>query len=119
MFESWKVNESKEIHALLKKIDESAYQVFEMSEKSKSIITGTSKIRIKVVKARGLTGFSFFFFLLFLSYLIFFCKIKKNVGKDKTGKSDPYCTIEYGKESFETKVINQNLDPVWDEQITL
>ena len=93
--DTWKAIETKDVHDLLKKIDDQAYQVFEMSEKSKMMLTGKTRIRIKVVKARNLTG------------------------KDKTGKSDPYCTIEYDKEIFSTKVIDQNLEPVWDEQITL
>jgi len=95
MLDLWKAREAKAVHSLLRKIDESAYQVFEMSEKSKMMLTGKTKIKIKVVKARNLTG------------------------KDKTGKSDPYVTIEYEKEIFSTNVIEQNLDPVWDEQITL
>jgi len=40
-------------------------------------------------------------------------------GKDKSGFSDPYVTIEYGKDCFATNVINQNLNPVWDEQVTM
>jgi Ca2+-dependent lipid-binding protein len=41
------------------------------------------------------------------------------VGKDKTGMSDPYVTVEYEKDLFETNFCVQTLNPRWDEQITL
>ena len=41
------------------------------------------------------------------------------LGKDKTGLSDPYVTVDYEKDTFMTNVCAQTLNPRWDEQITL
>ena len=34
---------------------------------------------------------------------------------DITGKSDPYVVMQLGKETFKTKYIKQELNPVWNE----
>lgn len=52
-------------------------------------------LRVKVVEARNLTA--------------------KDFGLVKKGKSDPYAIIRIGAQSFRTKVINNNLNPEWDE----
>ena len=44
---------------------------------------------------------------------------RRGVGKDKTGLSDPYVTVEYDKDVFTTNVCGQTLNPKWDEQVTL
>lgn len=122
MFDLWKARESQAIHSLLKRIDESAYQVYEMSEKSKALHTGKTKIRFKVVKARNLTGWKHYWInesLFSSASPISPLNPLKNQGKDKSGKSDPYCVVDFEKEIFTTAVVHQNLDPVWDEQITL
>ena len=37
------------------------------------------------------------------------------MGKDKTGFSDPFCVLTYADVALETSVIDQNLNPVWNE----
>jgi Ca2+-dependent lipid-binding protein len=37
---------------------------------------------------------------------------------DITGKSDPYVVMQLGKETFKTKYIAQELNPVWNEIFT-
>eukprot|EP01129_Flabellula_baltica_P007914 TRINITY_DN310_c0_g1_i2.p1 TRINITY_DN310_c0_g1~~TRINITY_DN310_c0_g1_i2.p1 ORF type:complete len:1279 (-),score=344.19 TRINITY_DN310_c0_g1_i2:4-3840(-) len=39
--------------------------------------------------------------------------------KDKNGLSDPYCVINFKKQEYQTAVIYENLNPVWDESFEL
>jgi Ca2+-dependent lipid-binding protein len=34
---------------------------------------------------------------------------------DYTGKSDPYVVLQFGSETFTTRYIKQDLNPVWNE----
>jgi Ca2+-dependent lipid-binding protein len=37
---------------------------------------------------------------------------------DMTGKSDPYVVLKMGDQTYKTKHINQNLNPIWNEVAT-
>jgi hypothetical protein len=92
MLDRWKASETKAVHTLMEKIDPSAYQVFTTGDTGHGKLK--ARIRIKLIKARNLTP--------------------------KGANSPPYCTVDFGSETFETEPANQSTtDPIWDEQITL
>jgi Ca2+-dependent lipid-binding protein len=52
-------------------------------------------IRIHVVEARNL--------------------VNRDISFIKKGRSDPYAMITVGNQTFKTKTIDNNLNPVWNE----
>lgn len=40
--------------------------------------------------------------------------MKKDVGLMGMGKSDPYCILRLGAQKFQTKTINNTINPKWD-----
>jgi protein unc-13 len=77
-----------------------------------SILEGSSKWSAKI----HLTGN----YLLFSSSnsVLVICA-KGLIAKDKTGKSDPYVTVQIGKTKKRTSTIHQELNPNWNEKFTL
>lgn len=56
---------------------------------------------------------------------LIYIKLKRAVGiaaQDKSGKSDPFITLafsEFGKPVYCTRIIEQDLNPIWNEQTCL
>ncbi|CAH8466891.1 unnamed protein product [Heterobilharzia americana] len=95
---SQRINEMPELFNLLGLVFKVDCKTHERNllQAEQSILDGTSKwsakIAITIKCAQGL------------------------IGKDKTGTSDPYVTVQVGKVKKRTKTVPQELNPVWNEK---
>ncbi|ESN98827.1 hypothetical protein HELRODRAFT_162286 [Helobdella robusta] len=96
-----RVRQHKNLFEFFRKVfnvDETEHEQ-QIDSAKKLLLAGTSnwcaKLAITVVCAQGLAG------------------------KDKTGASDPYVTIQVGKSKKKTSTVLQNLNPTWNETFHL
>ncbi|CAH8443658.1 unnamed protein product [Schistosoma rodhaini] len=95
---SQRINEMPDLFNLLGLVFKVDSKIHERNllQAEQSILDGTSKwsakIAITIKCAQGL------------------------IGKDKTGTSDPYVTVQVGKVKKRTKTVPQELNPVWNEK---
>ena len=50
-----------------------------------------------------------------LEMIVSLVEAKGLVAADKNGTSDPYCTLELGKQKFRSKTVKKTLDPKWGQ----
>merc|ERR1712002_228053 len=52
--------------------------------------------------------------------IMFILHSAKNLSnKEMLGKSDPYAKVKYGSQESRTKTIKNNLNPIWEHEVTL
>jgi len=94
-YNSWRRREVKWTADLLQVVDSEALEKEAAEIRRRSTVGENLKVFVEIIAAKDLKG------------------------KSASGLASAFCTIEYNNEVFETQVIKDSLNPVWEEHVTL